>query len=131
MINPQHTLELIYDNVVIYSSNKSRLRPLMEAILVIEEKYSSYKELKLNDKTIGLAAAKLIIYNGKIHEIHTEIASKNAVELLSKHNISIYAKKIVDKILNEDKSAQCPMEIKSENLTPEEFYNEFKKILNL
>jgi len=130
MINSKNTLELLSEGKIIYSSDKSGLRPLIEMISIIKEKYSSYDNLELNDKVTGLAAAKLIIHLGKIIKIHTNIASSSAMELLLKHNIQVYAAIIVKQILNKDKTAQCPMELKSEKLNPEEFYTELKKIMN-
>ena len=131
MIDSEHTLELVINNKLIHSSNKSGLRPLMETINIIKEKYSTNKDIILNDKITGLAAAKLIIYCGQIAQINSELASKKAIELLLKSNTHIKAKTVVDKILNKDKTAQCPMELKSETLTPEEFYLELKRIINI
>jgi len=131
MIDSEHTLELVINNKLIHSSNKSGLRPLMETINIIKEKYSTNKDIILNDKITGLAAAKLIIYCGQIAQINSELASKKAIELLLKSNTHIKAKTVVDKILNKDKTAQCHMELKSETLTPEEFYLELKRIINI
>lgn len=131
MINPKNTLELIHNTDVIFTSDKKRLRPLMDAIILISEKYPNYDNFKLNDKIIGLAAAKLIIYSGKINEIYTDVASESAINILSENNIRIVAKTTVTQIFNNDKTGQCPMEIKSKDLSPREFYNELKRLMNI
>ncbi|MGV8087298.1 MAG: DUF1893 domain-containing protein [Candidatus Woesearchaeota archaeon] len=131
MINPKNTLELLYNDEIIFSSDKTKLRPLMDAIILISEKYPNYTGFRLNDKVIGIAAAKLIIYSGKIVEIKTDVASESAINILSENNIKIVAEKIVTQIFNNDKTGQCPMELKSIDLSPKEFYEELKRLMNI
>lgn len=106
----KYSLALIKDNKIIFSSKESGLKPLIECI----KKYKSkFKDCILHDKIIGLAAARLILYSAMINLIFAEVASKPAKELLEKNSIRVDAQKIVDNILNKNKTGICPMELKA------------------
>ena len=114
MLSPDFTkysLALIKDNNIVFSSDKSGLRPLIECI---KECKSKFKDCILHDKVVGLAAARLIVYSDMISLVITDIASKPAEELLNKNNVILNAQKIVDNILTKDKSAICQMELKAQ-----------------
>lgn len=113
MIKPdfaKYSLALIKDDEIIFSSDKSGLRPLIECV---DGHKSKIKDCILHDKVIGLAAAKIIIYSGMISKIISRVSSKSAIELLKKNNIKITPQIIVDNILNSDKLNICPMESKA------------------
>lgn len=114
MLSPNFTkysLALIKDNNIVFSSDKSGLRPLIECV---NECKSKFRDCILHDKVVGLAAARLIVYSDMISLVITDVASKPAEELLNKNNIIIKAQKIVDNILTKDKSSICPMELKAQ-----------------
>ncbi len=116
MLSPDFTkysLALIKDNNIVFSSDKSGLRPLIECV----KKYKSkFKDCTLHDKVVGLASARFIVYSNMISLVITDVASKPAEELLNKNNIILKSNKIVNNILNKDKSAICPMEIKAQGI---------------
>jgi len=129
MLNPdfsQYSLALIKDDKIIFSSDKSGLRPLIECI-----KKSKGKEANciLFDKVIGLAAARCIIYSGFISNVIAGTASEKAIESLEKNSIKVKAATIVKNICNKDRTGICPMEKKAleaaDNAT---FYNELAAI---
>ena len=106
----KYSLALIKDDEILFSSESSGLRPLIECVKEFKDKA---KDCVLHDKVIGLAAARLIVYSEMINEVFTDIASKPAVELLEKKNIKLNAESIVDNILTKDKNDICPMEKKA------------------
>ncbi|MFH1053029.1 MAG: DUF1893 domain-containing protein [Candidatus Woesearchaeota archaeon] len=110
MINPdfeKNSLVLIKDDNVIFSSEKSGLRPLFECVIKFKGKES---DCVLYDRIVGLAASRLIVYSGIISKVITPVCSKPAHKLLKDKWIEIESKKIVENILRMDKSDICPME---------------------
>ena len=113
MLKPDFTrysLALVKDEKIIFSSQKSGLRPLVECISKFRGKEGN---CTLHDKVIGLAAARLIVYGGFISGVVAGAASKKAKDFLEKEGISIKSKKVVESILNKDKTGICPGEIKA------------------
>jgi hypothetical protein len=128
------SIMLTYNREVLFTSIKPRLRPLLELVSnFIEGKFDEYAsdKLLLTDKVIGLAAAKLIVHSKKIKHVETVIASKSAIHFLRENDVKIHAEKIVDTIMNPEGNSQCIMEIKSQNLSPEEFYTELKIMMKM
>lgn len=115
----RYFLALIKDDRIVFSSDKSGLRPLIECI----NKFK-LKDCILHDKVVGLAAARLIIYSEMFSRVITPLASRPAVELLNNANIILKATLVVDNILNKDKSSICPMELKAQNLSNKDFFLE-------
>lgn len=106
----KYSLVLIKDNEIIYSSNKSGLKPLIGCV----KKYGSkFKGCILYDRVIGLAAARLIVYSKIISKVISQVSSKTAKELLKKNGIELITKNIVNNILTKNKQSICPMEVKA------------------
>ena len=113
MIKPdfkQYTLKLLKDTYTIYTSDKPGLRPLYDCITKYKGEFNG---CILHDKIIGVAAARLILYSDMISEIHTKICSMGAKQILMDAGIMVKAEEVVDVILNNNKSSQCPMEAKA------------------
>jgi|TARA_B100001971_G_C18252828_1_gene579657 hypothetical protein len=120
----KYSLALVKDGEVIFSSDKSGLRPLVECV----KKFKSGVEgCVLHDKVVGLAAARLIVYSGIVSSVVTKVCSKLAKELLDKSGIEVGAGAVVDNILNWDKSDVCPMEKKAVGMENEEFFSEMSE----
>ena len=86
----------------------------------------------LYDRAIGLAAAKLIVYSGKIDLIMARVASKPAVDFLNRHKIQISAETIVEHIMRKDGQGICPMELLAEKIeTPKDFFDTLRKNLRV
>jgi hypothetical protein len=123
-----YSLALIKDDKILFSSTKSGLRPLVECVQKFKLKVSS---CILHDKVIGLAAARIIVYSGMISHIKTTVCSKPAKEFLDKTNITLNSKKIVDNILDVNKSDMCPMEKRAiEAEDNKSFFAAMKKIFS-
>lgn len=118
-------LKLFKDKEVIFESDKSGLRPLVECILANKE-----TDCKIYDKVIGLAAAKLIVYSEMITEIQTDLISQPAKEYLE-GKIKFTAKQTVKNILTKDKDDICPMEKEALNKTEEEFFDYCLKVMKI
>lgn len=118
-----NSLVVIKNGKIIFSSDKDRLRPI---IICINQNKLAMQNSIILDKVIGLAAAKLLVY-AKVKEIYSLVASRSAVSYLSENGISIKAEKVVDKILNNDKSDLCPMEKLAETMTEKELFEKLNK----
>lgn len=104
----RYTLALLHDAEVVYTSDQSGLRPLVDCL----EKYKGiYEDCTLYDKVIGFAAAKCIVYSNIISAVETEVASIPAKAFLKKFHIQLAATNVVDRILTKDHSAICPGEL--------------------
>lgn len=115
----KYSLVLVKDNKVIFRSQESNLKPLIKCIKVMKNK----KDCILYDKVIGLAAAKLIVYSKFISSVITEVISQSGADYLKSNNIDFETKRTVDNILNSNKTAICPMELKAQEIKEEkEFF---------
>lgn len=122
MLKPDFTtysLRIIHEDGVIYSSDKNGLRPLIEFV-------GQYKGKKTNchlqDRVIGLAAARLIIYSSAISQVCANVMSKKALKLLKNSMIEAKYNILVENILNMDKTGPCPMEKAATEMNNEGFY---------
>lgn len=123
----KYSLVLTKDDKIVYSSDKSGLRPIIECINNFKLKD---KDCVLYDKVIGLAAARIIVYSDIISSVYTPIISKSANSLLIKSNIGVNAQKIVENILNKDKTDVCPMELRAETIEDnKDFFLDIKRLL--
>ena len=121
----EYTLALIKDERIIFSSDKSGLRPLVECM----NKTEGEKNCVLYDKVIGLAAAKLIVYSGIISSIVTKVVSRPALDYL-KDKIPIEYETVTEKILNKERAKSCPMELCAIELSDEKFIEHVNEIFN-
>jgi len=113
---------------ILFSSKKKHLRPLVECINSL---MGDVDGCVLYDKVVGLAAAKLIVYSGFIAKVYTDAISEKAGDYLAHNCVLIEAKKIIEKVMNNDKSCQCPMEKKAEEMKQGEFIEFCKEKLGL
>ena len=116
----QYSLVLEKEGQIVFSSDKSNLQPLVECV----QKYKSkLKNCSLSDKVVGLAAARLIVYSEMISFVFAGICSESAQQYLEKNKIKIKYNLLTERILNRDKSASCPMELKAAEIKDEvEFF---------
>ena len=115
----KYSLALIKDDKILFSSEKSGLRPLIECVKEFKNKV---KDCILYDKIVGLAAARLILYSEMINSVFTDIVSEKGKEFLEKNNIELDSKEIVDNILNNKKDGICPMEQKAIEIEDNELF---------
>jgi len=118
------TLRIYQDETLVFSSEKDRLLPLMEFI-VLQQKDSVQQPVIIFDKIMGNAAALLAI-KVNCREVYSPLGSELAVRTLERYGIEYHLSEIVPYIQRPDGKGICPMEQLSINKEPEEFYREMK-----
>ena len=86
----------------------SNLRGVMPIIDFINKGYD-LSGASVADLVVGKAAAMLFIKAG-IKDVDTIIISKPALKVLEEHHITVKYEKLVDNIINRDKTGLCPFE---------------------
>jgi hypothetical protein len=91
---------------IIYSSCKTGLTPLVDAIQTVGE---ALEGSSMADKVVGRAAALLAVY-AKVKSIYAFTIASGALHLLNQHSIPLRYEKMVKHILNRDGDDICPFE---------------------
>ncbi len=86
----------------------SDLRGVMPIVDFINKGYD-LSGASVADLVVGKAAAMLFIKAG-IKDVDTIIISKPALKVLEEHHITVKYEKLVDNIINRDKTGLCPFE---------------------
>ena len=105
----ENGLSLLVRNKGITSQHENR--GVKDLLKLIEEQPERLKGAVVADKLIGKAAAALMATGG-VKKVYTNVICTAARELLEKEGIEVHATKEVPMILNQDKSGQCPMDAK-------------------
>jgi len=105
----KNSLEVYYDDNMIYSSNGKWLHPLLQLKTFLDNHDYEIRNILIKDKIIGRAAALIIIFLG-IQRCYGEVVSELAIDVLKKHQINFEYGSIVDHI-------QC----KTEDILRDEF----------
>lgn len=95
----------LYDGKRLITSSKRGVAPLIE-LLDSKEDISSFSAA---DKVIGRGAAFLYVLLG-IKEIHTDVISKSALELLTRYGTFVAYEHLVPHIINRAGDGICPIE---------------------
>jgi hypothetical protein len=115
------TLRIFRDKLLIFSSDKDRLLPLMEYLV----DFKPGEPVIIFDKIMGNAAALLAV-KANCREVYSPLGSELAIKTLQKYNIAYHLNAIVPYIMRPDGKEMCPMEKLSIGKEPEEFYREMK-----
>lgn len=107
--NGNYTFVAVSDGEEITSSQRG-VKPLLE-ILGLRENLSNFS---VADKVIGKAAAFLYVLLG-VREIHTDVISRPALDVLKKNHVNIEYDTLADAIKNRDNTGFCPMETAVKN----------------
>ena len=67
------------------------------------------RDALIADKAVGKAAAACMAVGG-VKQVHADVMSEPALELLEKHNVTASYSKLVDHIINRTGTDWCPME---------------------
>lgn len=100
----EHKISIVSSNL----SLTSDLRGVMPIIDFINKGYD-LSGASVADLVVGKAAAMLFIKAG-IKDVDTIIISKPALKVLEEHHITVKYEKLVDNIINRDKTGLCPFE---------------------
>jgi len=93
----EHTLEVFFEDELIFHSDGKWLHPLFELGKFLEQKKYDPEFLIVNDKIVGRAAALLQLYLG-IKSVRAGMMSKLAKELFDRSEINYEYQKLVDRI---------------------------------
>lgn len=97
---------LVKEGVVLKKSREPGIMPILS---VYEEGVSLFEGGAVADRVIGRAAA-ILLREGKISNVFSEVATEEAIEILTKEGINIFYDKKVDTILKKDKADLYPVE---------------------
>lgn len=104
----------------------------------VSDLYKLFKEdpgflrgASLTDKVVGKAAAALIALAG-VKEVHADVISLSAFDLLIKGGIRVSYDRVVPHIINRTKTGWCPLETRcQESETPEECLIQIEAFMKL
>jgi hypothetical protein len=105
LLQNQHTCVAVR-NDPFYTSDLKGIAPLMTKLL---DDPMFFRDAYIADRVIGKSAAILLIY-GKISGVHAEIISEHACSILDEYAIPYTFTKKVPFIINNARTAMCPME---------------------
>ncbi len=115
----KYTLALFSQGHILFESNESRLKPLVEMVQIYQGQHT---DCVLHDKIVGLASAKIIVASGMVSELHARVMSRPAIEFLRQTDINFTHQDNVEAIMNNEKTGPCPMEVKAREIAePDEF----------
>lgn len=92
-----HSLEVFFQNQLIFYNNRSWLHPLFELEVFLQEHEYNPAELLVKDKIVGKAAALLMIYLN-IGRIEAQLLSEVAKDTLEHFKIPFNYSKLVNRI---------------------------------
>lgn len=120
------SLVIVNKSNIIFKSQESGIRSLIQAI---ETSGETLLRASVADKIVGKAAALLMLYAG-MDNVHANLVSEPAEQLLSGRKKNLSYLKMVTNILNRDRSDICPMEKMSLKMqSPEEAFMAFSELL--
>jgi MFS family permease len=119
------TLVLVHDDEFVTYKNRG-IRPLMQAI----DSEVNYTNWSAADKLVGKASALLLVALG-VKNVYTPTISRKAVQIFDRFNVYYLYDKIIERVLNQDKTDACPMEKLLDEVDEPEFaYRKIKEQLN-
>ena len=117
MLNSQSLSLLVYNDSVLTTHDNRGIQDLLH---VLSDQPERLKGAIVADKLVGRAAAAIMAVGG-VKELHTNLISTPARELLEKAGIRVFAREEVPAILNRDRTGMCPMDTRiADAETPEE-----------
>jgi hypothetical protein len=126
-ISGNDTLRIYRNKVLVFSSKKEQLVPLMEYIGTRE---IGPEPVVLYDKVIGNAAALLAV-KANAGEVCSPLGSELAIKTLDRYGIKYHFDNTVPYIMRDDGRGMCPMEQLSIGKEPGEFYEIMKERIKL
>ncbi len=120
-------LVVMKENKVVAVSEERGIKPLYT---VYTKNLDLLEGAYVADRATGKAAAMLLV-NGKIKGLYTDLISEVAIKVLEEGSIPYESKKVVPFILNRDGSDKCPIEKLSEDVIEvDELVVKIKNFLN-
>ena len=116
MTNLENVKEKLYSTnaslVVLYSNGEckeyyqNRIKDIKE---ILQKNKQALKGAVIADKVIGKVASSILTLAG-VKEIYADVMSKYAIPVLDNNNINYEYKKLVEYVMNNEKTGMCPME---------------------
>ncbi len=132
----RQTIELLHSthcSCVILKDGKPRLfreRGVKDLYRLLTTEPSSLAGAFVADKVVGKAAAALLILGG-VGELHADVISRPALDLLQKAGVAVGCTLEVPRIINRTRTGWCPLETRCDGLTtPGECLAEIERFLN-
>ncbi|MEM2875913.1 MAG: DUF1893 domain-containing protein [Candidatus Bathyarchaeia archaeon] len=127
--NEKISLYIIKGDELLYSSNKSGISPIVEAVEKVG--ISKLSGSVVVDKIVGKAAALTISYF-KARKVFTHLISKSAVEILQQNGVLYEYERLTKEIKAKNGLGICPFEMAVKEVgDPKDGYERLKRILNL
>ena len=89
-------------------------RGVKDLLMLVTERPDVLQGAIIADKAVGKAAAACMAV-GNVRQVHADVMSEPALELLQKHGVKAGYGKLVDHIINRAGTDWCPMERLSRN----------------
>lgn len=122
------TLVLKKDGKVLFSSRESGLKPLVKCISLFSGKVEN---ATIEDKVVGIAAARLIVFSRMLSRVRAGLISEKAIGHFRSHGIKFSSRKRVEDILTSNGKGPCPMEKLSRKFADDnQFYSVLRSKFN-
>jgi hypothetical protein len=119
------TLVVVKNGEVLFETDSHRISGFLGAI---EQLDARLEGASVADRVAGKAVALLCVYAG-ISEVYAEVLSRKAKAMFEEHGIRHEWKKLVDNILDLNRSGVCPFEKAVADISdPEAAYKAFKTL---
>lgn len=92
-----HSLEVYYQNQLIFFSDRNWIYPLFELEKFLQTTGHPVQELLVQDKIVGKAAALLLVYFG-ISRVRAQLISRLGMETLTHFKVNYEYQQTVDRI---------------------------------
>ncbi len=120
------TLVIVKNGDVLFDTASHRISGFLCAIDQIGDKLEG---ASIADRVVGKAIALLAVYAG-IGEVYAEVLSQKAKKVLKENGINCEWNRMVDNILDFNRSGVCPFEKTAEAISdPKRAYLTFKELL--
>lgn len=118
MTNIELVKEKLYEDnaslVVLFKNGELKKyyhRRVEDIVAILKEDKTALKGAVIADKVIGKVAGSILTIAG-VSKIYADVISKFAIPVLEENGIEYKYNKMVDYIINNDKTGMCPMENK-------------------
>ena len=120
------TLIIVKGSSILFETSSHMISGFLDAIELLGDKLEG---ASVADSVVGKAIALLFVH-ARIHHVYAEILSQKAKAVFEENGIAYEGKKLVDTILDANRSGLCPFEkAASEISNPKEGYEAFKALL--
>ena len=114
----------------LHNVDPDRERGVKDLYRLLTTEPSSLAGAFVADKVVGKAAAALLILGG-VGELHADVISRPALDLLQKAGVAVGCTLEVPRIINRTRTGWCPLETRCDGLTtPGECLAEIERFLN-